>query len=171
MKFIKIGKICGTHGLYGVLKVDFFYDIKDLYNTYKFLLISNDRVVFSLRVENYSVTNGIYLFKLSNINDIKKAKEYMGFEIILPISLKKYIKELKREDEFERLIGYRVFDELNQYLGELCEYYNFNGNIVFKIISGNKYYLISNNKEHILEINTTNSQLTVLRLGLVEHNF
>lgn len=170
MEFINIGKICGTRGLKGELKCKFFYSVGNLFDVYQYILLKNASVVRSFRIKSYYIFNNLYIFKLLGLNDINTSINYNGFSVILPVALKGYIKELDEMDQFNELIGYEVFDENNQYTGKLSECYNFNGNIVFEISEGNKYFLINNNNEHILDINFIEKSITVLRSALVEHN-
>ena len=170
MEFINIGKVCGTHGLRGQLKIRLFYSIGNVFDVYQYILIKDTSLVHSFRIENYYRFNNLYIFKLFDLNDIDSSKKYNGFSVILPAAFKIYIKELDEMEQFNELIGYEVFDENNQYTGKLSECYNFKGNIVFEISMGSKYFLINNNNEHILDINSTKKSITVLRSALVEHN-
>jgi 16S rRNA processing protein RimM len=170
MKFISIGKICGTHGLKGELKIAFTYNIDKVFEDYRYILFKDNLRVYSFRIEYYYEFNKLYIFKLLNIDDVDCAKKFIGTSVILPETLKNYLNGLSGIVQYNELIGFIVFDERNQYIGELNEFYDFNGNIVFKISVGNKYFLINNNREHILEINYSKKTITILRSGLVEHN-
>jgi ribosomal 30S subunit maturation factor RimM len=104
------------------------------------------------------------------LDDKDTAVRYKNLRIILPIILKEYIEDFDDKNNLEKYIGLKVFDENDQYVGEIYEYYNFNGNIVFKINRDNKYFLLSYNQEHVVSENFIQHKLTVLRFGLVEHN-
>ena len=86
--------------------------------------------------------------------------------MILPISLKEYIHELNQKDDLNKYVGIKVYDECNLYVGEISEYYNFNGNIVFNIVSENKSFLVNYNSEHIVNKNISQNKIVVLRSGL-----
>ena len=166
MEFINIGKVCGTHSLDGRLKCVFFYNVDDLFSYYPYVLLRGPSTISSFRLEKFFRHKYLYIFKLVGINNIDTAARYKDFAIILPIILKDYIEELDDKNN----LGLKVFDENDQYVGEIYEYYNFNGNVVFKINCDKKYYLISYNKEHVVSENFIQHKLTVLRFGLVEHN-
>jgi 16S rRNA processing protein RimM len=170
MEFVDIGKVCGTHGISGEVKVRFFYDIGNLFDIYPYVLLKSTSTVYSFRLEYYYIHKNTFIFKLEGLNNINYAKKYKDLLVILPISLKEEIHELNYKDELSKYVGIKVYDECGLYVGEIYEYYNFNGNIVFNIVSENKSFLVNYNSEHIVNKNIFQNQITVLRSGLVEHN-
>jgi 16S rRNA processing protein RimM len=170
MEFVDIGKVCGTHGISGEIKIRFFYDISNLFDIYPYVLLKNISTVYSFRLENYFIHKNTFVFKLEGLNNINYSIKYRNFLVILPISLKEYIHELNQKDDLNKYVGIKVYDECSLYVGEISEYYNFNGNIVFNIVSENKSFLVNYNSEHIVNKNISQNKIVVLRSGLVEHN-
>lgn len=140
MDYVYIGKLFGTHGLKGEIKLNTNFEyinkvLKEGFNLY----IGNNKNKEIL--ESYRYHNKNYLIKFKNINDIEEVKKYVNNKVYV---LKSDL-ELK-ENEFV----------IEDYL-ELNCYFNNNkfGKIIDVIDTGNKNYVfvIKDKKEILIPYN------------------
>jgi len=170
MKFIRIGFIKGTHGLSGEFKVAMSTENIKLLETLEYFMLGKDRkVIFSSKIEYVEPMNDLFLVKLENINDVDTAKKYKGYEILIPMTL------LPEEDDDEvywfKIEGADVFDQDDVKVGILVDYIESGAADIFRIKGlDDKYYLISNNKDHVLSIDVRNKRVVVNTQGLVDED-
>lgn len=168
MRFLKIGSVKGTHGLDGEIKVVMNTDNISLLDNLEYLMMGKNRkVLFSGKVEYIEPMNEYFLVKIENINDMDAALKYKGYEILIPESL------LPAEEDDEvywfKIEGAEVIDRDDVKIGILVDYLESGSADVFRIKGvDEKYYLISNNREHVLKIDVENRKVFINREGLID---
>jgi 16S rRNA processing protein RimM len=170
MKFLRIGIVKGTHGLDGELKITFTTDNVVLFDNMEYVLLGKDRkVVFSGKLEYSRLQNDMLVVKLEKINDLDTALKYKGFEVLVPENA--IPEEAVDEVYWFKIEGSRVVDENNDEIGILVDYIESGSNDVFRIKRNDGgFYLISNNKDHVLSIDVDKKLVTVNSEGLVDED-
>ncbi len=92
-------------------------------------------------------------------------KKYKGMDVVVPEDALPEAEE--GSIYWSDLVGCPVFDKIGVEVGTLDDYMEAGGTEVFRIKCEDGYYLISNNIDHVLEINVKDKKLVVDRVGLV----
>ncbi|MGA1846064.1 ribosome maturation factor RimM [Deferribacter abyssi] len=169
MKYIKIGIIKNSHGLSGEVKVLPITEYPELFETLKILMLSKEgEIIKSLRVEEIRTHNEYYLIKLEDINDKETAKTLSGLEVMYPIHLLPKLNE--NEYYWFEIVGWEVYDTDGNFIGTLVDYEETGTAEAFRIKGEKTFYMISNNKDHVLKMDKTRKRLIINRDGLVSED-
>ncbi len=157
-QFLEAGKIVGTHGLQGELRVDPWCDSAEFLAQFKTLYW--DKGAQKLEVASSRVHKTQLLLKLDGISTIEQGDALRGR--ILYIS-RGDVKLDKGRYFMQDLIGLEVFDaDTCIYYGTLTEIMRTGANDVYQITSENKKnYLIPAIPEVIIDINITNGKMQI----------
>jgi len=169
MKFITIAKISGSHGLDGTFKVLLKTEYPEIFDYLDFLMLSDGKeIAASLAIEDVREQAKCLLIKCEGIDDRTASDKFKGCEIVVPEDV------LPQADDDEvywsSIVGSKVYDEADELVGTLEDYMETGGGDVFIIRDGKKEFLISNNDEHVLDIDAENKKITVNRQGLVSED-
>jgi len=166
MKLVKVGKLVNTHGLDGALVMQLLTDTPELFEDIKYLMLSKDGdVKASLEIEYLQDYRGHYLVGLKGVSDIDDALKYKGMDVVIPEEM---LPELDDDEIYwHEFVGAQVFDRNGEMVGTLADYMEAGPAEVFRIKCEDGYYLISNNIDHVLEINVKDKKLVIERSGLV----
>ncbi len=170
MKFISIGRIVGTYGLKGMVKVQLnsnHNDTSQLFNQMEYLLLTlNGELKRSLKIEEVRVHNNFLVMQLQGIDSIDNAKKLKGHNVsITEDMLPKAENDEVYWFEIENL---PVLTSDKRHIGKLIDIMEAGGKDVFRIALNNgKYALISNNRDHVLYINTEDKYIVISETGLV----
>ncbi len=167
MKFFRIGKVVDSHGMDGEIKVLPITDNPEIFDEIDFMMLSKDgNVVKSCKLEYLSYRTQYFLCKLMEIDSIDKAKEIKGLDIVIPENM---LPETQSGEVYWKDIeGSKVFDSENNEIGILQDYMETGGSDIFNIVDNTgKEFLISNNPEHVLEINEKEKKIIINKDGLV----
>lgn len=159
MDKLYIGKVIGTHGIKGELKVlsDVEVAPKAL-NKGNVIYFENDNKEY--KVASVRVHKGAYLVLLdgfNNINDVlflNKKKVYINREDVL------------HENEYvlEDLLGFEVVDENNNFIGVIKDY-DLNSSYATFLVEGSKKVYIPNVSQYILNIDLNNKKVYTKNVG------
>ena len=159
MDKLYIGKVIGTHGIKGELKVlsDVEVAPKAL-NKDNVIYFENDNKEY--KVASVRVHKGAYLVLLdgfNNINDVlflNKKKVYINREDVL------------HENEYvlEDLLGFEVVDENNNFIGVIKDY-DLNSSYATFLVEGSKKVYIPNVSQYILNIDLNNKKVYTKNVG------
>lgn len=167
MKFISIGKIAGTYGLDGEIKVKPVTNNPELFDEMEYLLLTqNNELKRSLKIEDVRSHNGILIFRLKGINSEENAAKLKSFDVSVPEDM------LPKADDDEvywfEIENFPVVLSDKKEIGRLVDVMETGSCDIFRIaLSDGRYALISNNKDHVLEINTDEKYVLVSEQGLV----
>ncbi len=172
MKFVRVGYVSGTFGLDGEVRVKPVTENPEIFYDIEYLLLSKvDRLepVKSLKIDVIKEHKNYFVVKLVSINNIKDAESLKGFSVVIP----EHMLPDENEDEiyWYKINGACVNNIQNDKIGVLCDYMETGSNDVFRIkLNNGRYALVSNNKDHVLNIDTKNKIVTVNEEGLVFEN-
>ncbi|WP_162139902.1 ribosome maturation factor RimM [Limisalsivibrio acetivorans] len=166
MEFIRIGRITGTHGLDGTLRIAPITDNPQIYAEIKYLMLAKDgSVVKSLEIGYMQEHKNALLIQVDGVMDKESALELKGLDVVVPASM------LPEEDEGEvywsRIQGSEVYDTEDRFIGTLDDYIETGTSDVFRIKGDKGSFLVSNNPDHVLRIDARNKKLLINREGLV----
>lgn len=147
MEYIHIGKITGTHGLKGELKLksSFLYIEKILKRDFSFFIGNTKEEVNLLK---HRFHNGMYLLTFKNYEDINLVENFRNQELYV---LRKDLKLTNDEFLFEDLIGLNAYYK-ESLLGKVQDIVNCGNNNYVFYIRGNREILIPVNKKFIEKI-------------------
>jgi 16S rRNA processing protein RimM len=168
MKFIKIGKLVNTHGLDGLLLMQVTTESPEVLEEMQFMMLSKEgKVKASMEIEYMKDYKGMLLVGFAGVEDIDSALKYKGMDVVLPEEM---LPELEGEIYWHELEGCQVLDTDGNLVGTLIDYMEAGASEVFRIKGEKGTYLISNNKDHVTEINVKEKKLVVNREGLISEN-
>ena len=139
--FLKIGKIVGSHGIRGMLRIDCWCDSPDFLCKFK-RLFTSENLDSVLKIEKASPHKNIALAKIKGIDTIEQAEELRG--TVLYIYRDDVILE-KGRYFIEEVIGCKVYDvNSNEYYGDIVDISTTGANDIWHIKNGEKEYLFPN---------------------------
>ena len=158
MNKLYVGRVIGTHGIKGEIKILSDIEIKDKVFKEDTILYFNDSDK-EYKISSVRVHKGAYLVLLegfNNINDVlflNKNKVYVNRDLFL--SNKEYI--------LEDLLGFEVIYE-DKVIGIIKDYDLNNSYATFSVEGDNKIY-IPNVSEYIIEIDLDNKKVYTKNVG------
>ncbi len=149
---ILIGKIIGTHGIKGYLKIKPYTDFLDRFDKNKILKIKLDNSLFEFLIEDSFVHKDFVCAKLESVDSINDAQKLVSREIfILDDDLRKL-----DEDEYyvHDLVGLEVKGQDGESIGKIVDVIRLVSNDVFEIeLVNNKKVFYPFLKDFVEEIN------------------
>lgn len=164
---IEIGKVVNTHALKGEIKIQPWCDSPEMFNELDYIYIAEKEY----EIERTRVHKNFVIAKLFDIDDIESAE-----------ALKNSVVTVERDELGELpegvyyicdLLGCRVFEENEKYLGKVEDVIKTGGNDVYSLsdTKSGKPILIPVIPEVVLSVNTKEKVIRVKLLkGLVEED-
>lgn len=138
-RFIEIGKVVGTHGVRGALRVQPWCDSADFFVGFNYLYLSKDGEA-AYKCVRCAAQKNIMIVWLDGIDTIEKAGKLRGK--ILYVNR----EDIKLEDGkylVQDILGCKVFDTASgREYGEVSDVFNTGANDIWEIKSGEREYLI-----------------------------
>lgn len=157
--FLQSGKIVGTHGVKGMLRVQPWCDSNEVLCSFKRLYLNNGEVEF--KVETAKPHGNISLIKLNGINTIEEAEKLRGK--ILYINREDY-KLPKGAYFIEDLIDMPVYDNCGKKLGVLCDVTNSGASDIWHIKDNENLYLVPKIDEINANVDFDNNKIEITPL-------
>ena len=157
-KYIETGKIVGTHGVRGEMRVQAWCDTPEIFTGYK-LLYLDENGASSLKVLSSRVHGNVCLIKVSDVDTIEKAEALRGKVLYID---RKDIKLQKGQYLIDDIVGCKVYDaETDMFYGTISEVSQTGANDVWHIMNEGKEYLLPNIPEFIKVVDIENSVVLV----------
>lgn len=159
MNKLFVGKVVGTHGIKGEIKIFSDVEIKDRIFKNNTKLTFNDDVK-EYEIESVRIHKGNYLVLLKgyyNINDVlflNKSKVYTDRDVFL--SSNEYV--------IEDLLGFEVVDENNVVVGAIKDYEQNNSYATF-LVEGDKRFYLPNVSDYVINIDLENKKVYTKNVG------
>lgn len=158
-EFFNIGQIVNSHGIKGEVKVFPLTDDPARFKKLKTVIIDNRDV----KIESCKFQKDRVILKLEGIDDMNAALKMKT----------KYLKVARKdavklpEDTFfiADLIGCKVYDTEEKYIGEVYEVIKTGSNDVYWIKDGGKETLVPVLKEIVLDINIEEGKIIIKPVG------
>lgn len=163
-KYLEIGKVTGTRGLKGELRVEPWCDSPDILAGLKKIYI-NDR---ALNILSARVQKSMVIMTLEGINDIDEAEKLRNTIINID---RNDLKLEKGQYFIQDLIGLKVIDVDNDNLyGKITDVLKTGANDVYQVTGeNNKNYLVPVIQDVVLEVNIAEGYVKIRPLkGIFE---
>lgn len=126
-----IGIITTAHGVHGEVKVYPTTDDVKRFKKLKEVIVTNDKITETKKVEGVKFFKQFVLLKLEGINTMDDAYLYKNYS--LKVTRENAVKCEEDEYFIADLYGLKVYDEENEYIGEISEVYQTGANDVYEI--------------------------------------
>ena len=158
--FFEIGKIAGTHGIKGTLKIFPTTDVPERFELLDevILEIKNEKKV--CKVDKVAYHKNFVLLTLKEYNDINQVEGFKNGRVLIP---EEKALPLGKDEYYTRdLYDMEVYTDEGERLGTLKEVYTTGANDVYgvKDENGNEL-LIPAIKQCIIAVDVTNRKMTV----------
>lgn len=161
MKTITIGRIIGTHGLKGTLKIKSFTDfVEDRYEVGTVLFIQYKDQFIPITVEGYRTQKGVELVDVKEYKNINAVEQFKGSFVMI----KESDRERLEDDAFyfNELIGLDVYqDEL---IGVVSDVRELPQGELLEVKTNEKTILIPFQKEFVTNVDVKNKRIDVTLL-------
>lgn len=158
--YFEIGKIAGTHGIKGTLKVYPTTEVPERFSLLKevILEINNEKKVCKVAKVGYH--KNLVLLTLKEYNDINQVEGFKNGRILIP---EDKALPLGKDEYYTRdLFEMNVYTDENEYLGKIEEVYTTGANDVYGVVGEDgKEILIPAIKQCILDVNVPERKMTV----------
>lgn len=158
MKTITIGRIIGTHGLKGTLKIKSFTDfVEDRYEAGNVLYIHYKDQLIPMTVTGYRSQKGVELVDVKEYTNINAVEQFKGSFVMI----KESDREALEEDAFyfSELIGLEVYqDEL---VGVVNDVRELPQGELLEVKTSDKIILIPFQKEFVTKVDVKNKRIEV----------
>lgn len=165
---LRVGVISSTHGVRGEVKVFPTTDDVNRFKKLKSVYLDTGKEELELEIETVKFFKQMVILKFKGIDDINDIEKYKGKEILVT---RENAVELKENEFFIcDLIGLKVIDEEDKYLGELTEVLTTGANDVYVVTTEKQQeILFPVIDECVLDINIDKSYVRVRILpGLID---
>jgi 16S rRNA processing protein RimM len=167
-ELVPVGKIIGTHGIKGLLKV-FSYsgNIDSLQSTETVFLKGKNGILSLHAIKIVSAHAGGFILGLDNFFDINQVLSMTGSELCL----KRSQLPVPDEDEYywRDLIGLTVYTDLGVNLGKLVDIFETGSSDIYVVRGSSKEYLIPAIADVIAHIDITGKKMIITPLdGLLD---
>lgn len=169
-ELVTIGKIAGTHGYKGLLKVIPITDFPERFHQLKRVLVDNGKKITELDIISCSPYKQYYIFKFDGITSMEAAQTYSGSWMKIP---ENEVYPLPEGVYYHfQLLGLDVFDIEQGRLGKITDILETGANDVYVVESEEPgEILLPAIKEVILNIDLEAKTMQVkLMPGLIDAN-
>lgn len=161
---LPIGKVVGTHGIKGYLKVFPYTESIDSFAPGKVLVLSREgESLATFRTESVRAHKRVFLLALEGIASIEAAEKWVGYQLCI------YESSLPHPEEgsyyWYQIIGLEVFTVDNRRLGRVTEIFPTGSNDVYVVREGKREVLIPAIDSVVVDIDLKHK---VLRVNLPE---
>jgi len=133
---IILGKIVGTFGIKGEVKIYPMTNYKEMFLEFKYLLLAEGNDFKKIDIIKARIQKNTVIMSLKDITSINQAQEYIGKEIFISEDA---LPELDEEEEYVyKLLGMHVYTEDNKYLGLIIDVFDNGAHSIYVIQDNNK---------------------------------
>jgi 16S rRNA processing protein RimM len=167
-ELVAVGKIIGTHGIKGLLKIySYSGNIKSLQSAETALLKGKDGTLREYAVKSVSAHAGGFILGLDGFSDINQALFLTGSELCI----RRNQLPVPDEDEYywRDLIGLAVHTDHGVELGTLVDIFETGSSDIYVVRGGSKEYLIPAIADVIAHIDVPGKKMIITPLdGLLD---
>jgi len=157
--YIAVGKIVGTHSSKGFFKVIPYSGNLNRFLKLKTIYIEIDEETTGFIIEEIRLSKDSALIKLKGLENPEDVKQFVKKDLLVPFDQK---IDLPKSTYFiHDLVGLKVFDIDNNYLGILNDVLRMGGNDIYQVFHEEKEILIPAVSEFIKEISLKDNKMKV----------
>ena len=157
-QYLQSGKIVGTHGIRGMVRIQPWCDSAEFLCGFKKLYLDADGTNI-INISTAKPHGNVVIAAIKGVDTIEKAESFRNKVVYINRN------DVKLEDEryfIEDIIGSTVFDaDNNKILGEICDVSATGANDVWHIKRGEKEYLIPCIDEVVISVNIDLGQVVI----------
>jgi 16S rRNA processing protein RimM len=157
---LQVGAITQTHGIHGEVKVFPTTDDVKRFKKLKNVILDTGKEKITLEIEGVRFFKNLAILKFKGFDNINDIEKYKGK--CLYVTRENAVK-LKRDEYFiADLIGLKVYDEDDSYLGELVNVIETGANDVYEVkFEDGREVLFPAIKQCILDVDMDNRKMKV----------
>ena len=156
----KIGVVTTAHGIKGELKVFPTTDDPKRYKKLKEVIVNSKHKTETLKVESVKFFKQFVILKLESIDDMDTAYTYRNAELC--VTRENAVKCDDDEYFIADLIGIKVYDEDDNFIGEISDVFQTGANDVYEIKREDEStVLIPAIKECVLKVSISEGRMTI----------
>lgn len=159
MKYIAVGKVTSAHGVKGYFKASAYSGVTERYLTLKVVYLELKNQLKGFVIDDVNVKNNNVYIKLKDINSRDEVKNIINHELFVPETMK--IKLPENTFFIHDLIGLKVFDTEDNYIGNIQDVWTAGGNDIYQIVLDDRELLMPAISEFVKEISLQNKRVTV----------
>ena len=166
LKFLEVGKIVGTHGVRGMVRIQAWCDSPEFFCSLKKLYLDKEGKE-RLSITKSSPHGNVVIAAVKGVDSIEEAERYRGRVLYMD----RKDADLQEGQYFiSELIGCSVYHaDSGKLLGTLCDVSETGANDVWHIKSGDKEYLIPCIDEVVISVDIDNEKVIIRPLkGIFE---
>jgi 16S rRNA processing protein RimM len=128
---IKLGKIVGTFGIKGELKIYPLTNYKEMFLEFEYLFVAAEKDLLRVEVVKARIQKNTVIVLLEGINSINQAQDFIGRDILIEESS---LPELDETEEYVyKLLGMKVYLENNELLGSISDVFDNGAHGIYEI--------------------------------------
>ena len=128
---ITLGKIVGTFGIKGELKIYPLTNYKEMFLEFQYLLIATGKDLMKVNVVKARIQKNTIIVLLEGIDSINQAQDFIGKDILIEESLLPKLDET--EEYVYKLLGMKVYLENNELLGSISDVFDNGAHGIYEI--------------------------------------
>lgn len=159
-KWILIGKVTGTHGIRGQLRVVSYSGQTESITSHRKLFFKGSaEEPQAFEVSGVLVHGKKVLISLESFDDINKVENFVGQDVYIE---RKQLPELPEGEYYWcDLIGLKVLTVQDEYLGKLCDIMATGGNDIYVVRNGAREFLIPAIEDVVKKIDLDESKMII----------
>lgn len=163
-EFLKIGKIVGTHGVRGMVRIDPWADSGAFLKHFSTFYLDDKS---EIKLTNITPHKNVVIAKIAGVDTIEQAETFRGKELSV---LRSDMPEIGGRYYIEEIIGATVKNsETGEVLGTLTDVLQTGANDVWQVSKGGKDYLLPVIKELDINVSLEDDLITLKPLkGIFE---
>lgn len=167
VEYLQIGKIVNTFGVKGEVKAIPLTDDVSRFDLLKEVYVEQDNQLKSYKIDKVKYQSAFVMLKFQGVDDIETAEKLKNCFIKVHRSR---AVQLPKDSFFVcDLIGLKVYDEKEQYLGDLINVLQTGANDVYEVENQGKRIYIPALKAVVKSIDIQNAKISVeLPRGLID---
>lgn len=165
---IKLGKIVGTFGIKGELKIYPLTNFKEMFLDFDYLFLATEKDLLKVDVVKARIQKNTVIILFDGIDSINQAQDFIGRDILIEESS---LPELDETEEYVyKLLGMKVYLENNELLGSISDVFDNGAHGIYEIKDENgKEILIPVLDDTIISRNFDEGKMVVRLLpGLLD---
>ena len=154
--YLKIGKIVGTHGVRGMVRIDPWADDGAFLKNFKSFYLDDKT---ELKLANITPHKNIVIAKIAGVETIEQAEKFREAELSV---LRSEVPKTPGRYYIEEILGATVKDkDTGAYLGKLTDVYKTGANDVWQVTNDGKDYLLPVIESLEIKVDLENNEITL----------
>jgi 16S rRNA processing protein RimM len=167
-KLIPVGKIIGTHGIKGQLKVHSYSgNFESLRAARSVLLRATDGSLQEFTLKNINANSGKFIISLQDFDDIDQVKPLVGNELCLK---RGHLPKLTADEYYwNDLLGLQVVTDEGTLLGKVVDIFETGSSDIYVVRDEKREYLIPAIGDVVKQVDLESGQIVITPLeGLLD---